>query len=64
LLKEKRGELPKYLIQRKLEWAKREQDRLAEMQKEKVPKGHTRIILFICSVAESGTITHAKRFKR
>jgi hypothetical protein len=29
------GEIPKYLIQRKLEWAKREQDRLARLQQEK-----------------------------
>jgi hypothetical protein len=39
----RRGEIPKYLIQRKLEWAKREQERLMELQKEKVPKGHSRM---------------------
>ncbi|KAI8895154.1 calmodulin-binding-domain-containing protein [Globomyces pollinis-pini] len=37
--KDRRGELPRYLIERKLQWAKREQERLMELEKEKIPKG-------------------------
>ncbi|KAJ3321462.1 hypothetical protein HDV06_004131 [Boothiomyces sp. JEL0866] len=37
----KKGEIPKYLIKRKLEWAKREQERLIALEQEKVPKGQT-----------------------
>ncbi|KAI9348622.1 calmodulin-binding-domain-containing protein [Obelidium mucronatum] len=35
----KMGELPKYLVDRKLEWAEREQQRLEALKKECIPKG-------------------------
>ncbi|KAJ3219728.1 vacuolar membrane-associated protein iml1 [Clydaea vesicula] len=33
------GEVPKYLVDRKLEWAKQEEERLLEIERQKIPKG-------------------------
>ena len=37
--KTKIGSIPKYLIDRKLEWAQKEQERLEELEAEKIPQG-------------------------
>jgi hypothetical protein len=37
--KTKMGSIPKYLIDRKLEWAQKEKERLEELEAEKIPEG-------------------------
>ncbi|KAI8909193.1 calmodulin-binding-domain-containing protein [Gorgonomyces haynaldii] len=39
----KPGEIPRYLIERKLEWAKREQEKLLMLEQKKIPKGMVQI---------------------
>ncbi|KNC96250.1 uncharacterized protein SPPG_08402 [Spizellomyces punctatus DAOM BR117] len=37
--KTKKGDIPKYLVDRKLEWARKEQERLNGLEEEKIPSG-------------------------
>ena len=41
--KTKMGSIPKYLIDRKLEWAKKEKERLEYLEADKIPEGMTLI---------------------